>query len=307
MASPAINADMTLSDWLMLFLLAFIWGGSFFFVGVALKELPPLTIVLLRVGVAALVLWSVLIVRGIPIPRNPAIWLAFLTMGVLNNVIPFTLIVWGQQHIASGLAAIFNGTVPMFTVILATFLLNDEKINRQKIVGIVIGFIGVLIMFSPAIDNSAQLSLLGQLAILGAALSYGFAGIFGRRFRELKVTPMMTATGQVTGSALILLPITLIIEQPFSLPAPSIITWLCVLSLAAICTAFAYILYFKILASAGATNLSLVTLLVPVSAIVLGALFLEEALSPIHYLGMACIGAGLLVMDGRLWRRFTTR
>ena len=298
----AIHANMTITDWLMLFLLGFIWGASFFFIGVAVLELPPLTIVLIRVSIAAIVLWSILLIRGVELPTAPGVWLAFLVMGLLNNVISFSLIVWGQQYIASGLAAVLNGTVPIFTVLLAGFVLADEKINGQKIGGVILGFIGVLIMLSPAIDSDTPFYLLGQLAILGAALSYSFAGIFGRRFRELAISPMLAAAGQVTASTLILLPITLIIEQPFSLASPSLLTWFSLLSLAVVCTAFAYILYFKILASAGATNLSLVTLLVPVSAIVLGAMFLQESLSATQYAGMACIAVGLVVLDGRIWR-----
>ena len=196
---PESTSSTTLSmgsvEWAMLFLLSVLWGGSFFFVGVAVQDLPTLTIVVLRVGLAAMVLWGVVAVLGRPVPNDPRAWIAFLGMGVLNNVIPFGLFVWGQQTIASGLASILNATTPLFTVAVAGFLLSDERINGRKIAAIAIGFSGVVIMIGPGALSGLGTDLLAQIACLGGALSYAFAGVFGRRFKRLGVDPIVVAAG----------------------------------------------------------------------------------------------------------------
>lgn len=293
---------MNLQEWLMLFLLAAIWGGSFFLVAVAVKDLPPLTVALLRVGFAAITLWMVVLALGLALPRSIKVWQAFFIMGLLNNAIPFTLIVWGQTHIESGLAAILNATTPLSTVIVAGIFLADERITVAKVTGVLLGFAGVLVMLLPTLAGGSSNHLWGQLAILGAAISYAFAGTYGRRFRTMGISPMVTAAGQVTCSTLWLLPFAWFIEQPLSLAMPPLSTWLAVMALAVVCTAFAYILYFRILSTAGATNLALVTLLVPVTAILLGMLVLDETLDGTHVIGLALIALGLFVIDGRLWR-----
>jgi drug/metabolite transporter (DMT)-like permease len=296
---------MSLSDWLALSFLGLIWGGSFFFVAVAVGELPPLSIVWIRVAVAALALWLWCRATGVRFPgARPAI-AAFAIMGILNNAIPFTLIAWGQTQVASGLASILNATTPMFTVMVAHFAIAGEKLTGAKLAGIGLGFAGVAAMFAPALVGSleglaAPQSLPAQLAILGAAFSYGLAAVFGRRFAQLGVAPVATATGQLTASSLILAPAWVLIDQPWQIAMPGTETALSVLGLALACTSFAYVLYFRILARAGATNVSLVTFLVPVSAILLRAFFLGEALVLRHYAGMALIFAGLAVIDGRL-------
>lgn len=298
---------MTVGVWALLLTLSVLWGASFFFVGVAVAELPPLSIVFLRVGLAALTLHLVLRVTGQQMPKAPAVWLAFLGMGLLNNAIPFGLLVWGQTHIASGLAAILNATTPLFAVIVAGALLADERITPLKTAGVTIGFAGAVVMIGVDALKGLSSDVLAQLACLGAALSYAFAGAFGRRFKRLGVTPLQTATGQVTASSLLLLPIALSMEQPWTLPAPSPETWLAMVALATLGTALAYILYFRILAAAGATNVLLVTFLVPVSAILLGWLLLGERLSPEHFAGMTLIAIGLAAIDGRLFRWRTAR
>lgn len=294
---------MSLADWAMLLTLSVLWGGSFFFVGIAVDDLPPLTIVALRVGLAAVILWAFAVAAGLRPPRSLGLWAAFLGMGVLNNAIPFFLIVWGQTEIASGLASILNATTPLFTVIVAGLLLTDERITPSKIVGAVVGFVGVVVMIGPAAFGELGTHVLAQLAILGAALSYAFAGVFGRRFKAMGVDPIVTAAGQVTASSVVLIPIAVLIDRPFDLPPPSAGTWAAIVGLAVLSTAVAYVLYFRLLASAGATNLLLVTFLVPVSAIFLGSAVLGERLAPIHFAGMALIGLGLTAIDGRLWRR----
>jgi len=297
----AVNTIMNRREWAMLVTLSVLWGGSFFFAEIALESLPPLTIVTLRVGLAAITLWLVVLALKLPIPNSTPIWIAFLTMGLLNNVLPFSLIVWGQSQISSGLAAILNATAPLFGVIVAGILLRDESATPLKIMGVVVGFAGVIVMMD--LSSIATSSLLAQLAILAAALSYACASVYGRRFKATGLNPILVAAGQVTGSTLLLLPIALWVDgnDPYAnVPAK---VWAAIISLAVFSTAAAYILYFKLLASAGATNILLVTLLVPVSAILLGWLFLEESLQTPHVIGMAMIALGLSAIDGRLWRR----
>lgn len=297
----AVNTIMNRREWAMLVTLSVLWGGSFFFAEIALESLPPLTIVTLRVGLAAITLWLVVLALKLPIPNSPPIWIAFLTMGLLNNVLPFSLIVWGQSQISSGLAAILNATAPLFGVIVAGILLRDESATPLKITGVVVGFAGVIVMMD--LSSIATSSLLAQLAILAAALSYACASVYGRRFKATGLNPILVAAGQVTGSTLLLLPFTLWVDGNdlyANVPAQ---VWAAIISLAVFSTAAAYILYFKLLASAGATNILLVTLLVPVSAILLGWLFLKESLQTPHIIGMTMIALGLSAIDGRLWRR----
>lgn len=291
--------SMTSYEWLLLTILSIVWGGSFFFVGVAVDALPPLTIVALRVSLATFALLGVVYFTGLRMPTNPGVWVAFIFMGVLNNVIPFTLIVWGQTHIASGLASILNATTPMFTIVAAHFLTKDEKMTKNKIIGVVIGFAGVVIMLGHEALGGLGDSVFAQLAVLGAAISYSLAGIFGRRFAQSGIKPVVTATGQVTASSLLLIPLAVFYDKPFTLPMPGFEIWLAILGLALISTAFAYILYFRILSTAGATNLMLVTLLIPISAILLGTAVLGEQLELKHMLGMGLISVGLLSIDGR--------
>lgn len=302
------NRPMTASEWAMLMALAVVWGGSFFFNAVAVRELPVFTVVVSRVAIAALLLLTMLKIIGERLPRGWSVWSAFFGMGLLNNVIPFSLIVGGQQHIASGVASILNASTPLFTVIFAHFLTRDEKITGGKFLGVVIGFVGVAIMIGSDAVQALGTNILAQLMCLAAAISYAFAGIFGRRFRSMGVGPLPTATGQVVASSVLLIPVMLVIDQPWTLPPPSMAAIGALVGVAAISTAFAYALYFRILATAGATNLLLVTFLIPVSAILLGILFLHETLLPKHILGIMMIGVGLAAIDGRpqrLLRRAT--
>ncbi|WP_313615371.1 DMT family transporter [Rhizobium sp.] len=296
----AIQKQMDAGEWGMLVALSLLWGGSFFFIGIAVKELPPVTIVTLRVSMAAVALLIVCRIMGLHLPRQWAVWRAFFGMGLLNNIIPFCLIVWGQTHIASGLASILNATTPLFTVIVAHFLTADEKMTGNKLAGVLIGFVGVATMIGPAAFGGAASSLWGQIAILGAAISYSFAGIFGRRFKAMGVPPLMTATGQISSSTLMLIPAALLIDKPWTLAMPGLGTWGALIGIALLSTALAYLIFFRILATAGATNLALVTFLIPVSAILLGSLILGEQLEIKHFAGMAMIAAGLAAIDGRL-------
>ena len=294
-----ISRTMGPAQWATLVILSILWGGSFFFVEVAVTALPPFTIVLVRVGLAAIALHLFLFAKGSPVPFGLGLWGAFLVMGLINNVVPFSLLVWGQTQIASGLASILNATTPIFAVLVAHFLTSDEKITGGRLAGVVIGFAGVTVMIGPAALAGLGANLLAQLACLGAALSYGFAASFGRRFVRMGVSPVQTAAGQVTASTLILLPLSMTVDRPWTLPAPGMDAVASVVALALLSTAVAYILYFRLLASAGATNITLVTLLVPVSAILLGGLILGERLAPEHFTGMALIALGLAAIDGR--------
>ncbi|HUR21982.1 MAG TPA: DMT family transporter [Vicinamibacterales bacterium] len=285
----------------MLLTLGVIWGGPFYFYAVALQELPTFTIVFLRVLIGTAVLWSVALAMGFALPRSAEAWRNFFLLGLLNNVIPFSLIVWGQHQVASGLAAILNATTPFFTVLAANALTHDEKLSWNRLFGAVVGLAGVAAMMGADVLAGLGASLPYQLAIVGAAINYAFASIFGRRFAQ--TPPIITAAGQTTASATVLLPIVLIVDAPWRLPVPSTQVILAIIGLAVICTSFAYVLFFTILKRAGATNIVLVTFLVPVSAVILGAVLLDERLGPQHAFGGVAIAFGLALIDGRLFTR----
>ncbi len=294
--------SMGKQEWLLLVLLSVIWGGSFFFAKVALSEVAPMTLVFFRVLLAGLALLVIIKALQKQVPKSLSVWLAFVVMGILNNLIPFTLLFWSQTYINSGLAAIFNASVPVFTVIIAHFSTRDEQFSLNKLVGVVLGVLGVSIMIGA--DISAQMNVkvvLAMLACVGASLSYGVASIYGRRFQQLKVEPLVVAFGQVSASAVVMLVVLLSLGYSLQVSHWSGTTTLAVLALALVSTALAYVIFFRVLAKGGATNISLVTLLIPVSAILLGVLFLDEQLESSHVLGMLVIFAGLIAIDGRLW------
>jgi drug/metabolite transporter (DMT)-like permease len=281
----------------LLVTLSVLWGGSFFFNAVALEGLPTLSVVFGRVAIAAAALWLVIGLSGQPVVVSAGLWLAFFAMGALNNAIPFALIVWGQTRIGSGLASILNATTPLFTVILAHWLTRDERLTPGRLTGVSCGLIGVIVMIGPAALEEFGLAVLAQLAVVGAGISYAFAGIFGRRFQG--TAPLLTAAGQLTGSTLIILPLVLMVDRPWELESPTAEVWGAVLGLALLSTAAAYVIYFRILARAGATNLLLVTFLVPVSALLLAVTVLGEVLEPRQIAGMVLTGLGLAAIDGR--------
>jgi drug/metabolite transporter (DMT)-like permease len=300
--AEAIRQSMGWREGAMLAALSLVWGGSFFFVGVAVSELPTLSIVTLRVGLAAAALWAVVAVFGKTVPSRRDVWMGFLGMGLLNNVLPFGLIVSGQQTIGAGLASILNATTPLFTVVIAGALLADERLRAHKIAGAAIGFGGVVAMVGPGALGGLGADGWAQIACLGGALSYACAGVFGRRFRAMRVDPVVVAAGQVTASTLILLPATLLVDRPWEMAMPSAPVVASIAGVALLSTALAYVLYFEILARAGATNLLLVTFLIPLSAILLGTQVLGETLGWEQFAGMALIALGLLAIDGRLLR-----
>ena len=300
------SSTMGRAEWLMLLALSALWGGSFYFIAVGLSGFPPLTLVLLRVAIAAVALHAALRLTGGSFPFAPEALLAYLGMGLLNNVLPFLLLTWGQKTLPSGLVSILNATTPLFTVVVAHVMTADERLTPGKIAGVAAGFAGAVLMIGPGALDGLGLDVAAEMACLAAALSYGIAGVFGRRFRRLGVSPMATAAGMLSASALILAPIAMLVDRPLSLPAPSGEAWTAVVALALVSTALAYILYFRILARAGATNLVLVTFLIPITAILLGTWRLGETLRPLHFAGMALIGLGLAFIDGRLLARLRT-
>lgn len=306
---PRQPGRMRLGEWGMLAGLSVIWGGSFFFSKVALGELPPLSVVLGRVALAALTLAGVLSVTGVTFPRGREAWRTFAIMGMFNNIVPFGLIFWGQTHIASALASIMNATTPLFTALAAHLLTRDERLTPGKIVGIFLGFAGVVVMVGPQLMGGFQIGLgldgqtLGQLACLGAAVSYALSGIYGRRFAQMGLAPAQIAFGQLSASAMMLLPVVMLVDMPWMLPVPGLKTVSAMVALAVVSTAFAYIIFFRLMARAGATNVSLVTFLIPPSAILLGVGLLGERLTQEEVVGMGLIGLGLVAIDGRLWER----
>ena len=292
------NNAMGLFEWFLLIVLSVIWGGAFFFNKIAVTDIPPFTVVLCRVGIAAVALNGFVYATGRRMPASWKMWGLFTIMGTLNNLIPFSLILWGQTEIASGLASILNGTTPLWTVLFAHFLTRDEKLTGNRLTGIALGIFGVVTIIGPDALTGFGSNVTAQLAVVGGAVFYALAGVFGKRFRG--VSPYVLATGQLTCSAVIMIPIVAYIDKPWSMPVPGVRVLGAVVALALVCSALAYVIYFRILASAGATNLLLVTFLIPVSALLLGILVLGERLEFRHYAGMSVIGFGLAAIDGRL-------
>jgi drug/metabolite transporter (DMT)-like permease len=286
-------------EWALLGILSVLWGGSFFFAKVAVRELPPLTLVLARVAIAAAALHVVVRASGRRLPASGEAWRAFAVMGLLNNLVPFSLIFWGQTRIPSGLASILNATTPLFTIVVAHFATRDEKLTPGRLVGVALGLAGVAVIVGRPALAAPGADLAGQAAVLGAALSYAFAGAWGRRFRRMGIDPLVTACGQVTATTLLMLPLALAADRPWTLAWPSAGTSAAVAALGLVSTALAYVLFFRILAAAGAANIMLVTLLVPLSAVLLGAAALGERLAGRHLAGMAILALALAVIDGR--------
>jgi drug/metabolite transporter (DMT)-like permease len=296
----APSLTMTPLTWAMLVLLSLCWGASFFFTGIAVTELPTFTIVVLRVGLAALALWAVVVASGTDLPWIWSYWHAVAVMALINSVLPFLLIVWGQSHVASSLAAIFIATTPLFGMVLAHFMTADERMTVPRVASVICGFAGVVVLIGPGLLRDIGTDLLAQLSILGGAFCYALASIYGRRFSRDGISPLVTATGQMTLSTAMLLPFALTLDRPWTLAMPSMMVCAAVLGIALISTAFAFLLYFRILATAGANNLMLVNFLVPVSAVILGVTILDETLKPEHLVGMAFIFVGLALRDGKM-------
>lgn len=293
------NPQQTLSPlaWALLLLLGLIWGGSFFFARIAVQHVPPFTLVFLRLSLAAAALHLYIAGRMDLYRALRQNWKPFLLLGLANNALPHSLLFIGQLHLSAGLASILNATTPIWTVLIANAMTSDERLTSRKIAGCLTGLAGTAVLVGPAAFARTDIPFWALLFPIGASMSYGFAAVFGRRFRHLP-SPV-TAAGQLTASSLIILPVSLAVDHPWALPMPPAGTIGAVLALALLCTAFGYILFFRIIALAGATNVSIVTLLVPPSAILLGAVFLGERLAANAIMGMGLIALGLIILDGR--------
>lgn len=291
---------MTAAEWGVLAFLGLIWGGSFFFNEIALRELPPLSFVALRLALGAAVLLIVMRARRLSWPRERGLWGLFLAIGVLNAALPFCLIVWAQTRIDSGTASILNATTPLFTVLVAHGFTRDEKLTPNKLAGVAAGLAGVAVLIGPEAVAGLSGHLVAELAVVGAALSYACAGVLGRAFGAHGVAPLVAAVGPLVCAAALLAPLALIVDRPWTPSAPGPATWGAVAGVALLSTALAYVLLFRLLAAVGAGATSLVTLLVPVSAVLLGAAFLGERLGGGHVAGMALIALGLALSDGRV-------
>jgi len=295
------NPTMNLKEWSLLILLSVIWGGSFFFNEIILRELQPFSLVLGRTALAAVVLITLVYVTGRKMPWSVGVWASFTGMGVLNNLIPFSLIVWGQQYIDSGFASVLIATTPLFTIVFAHFLTSEEKLTLNRMIGVILGLSGVIVLIGPNALFGDGMYGFAPIVVLGAACSYGLAGIFGRRFRGLDA--IIPAAGMLVCSAVLMIPIVWLIDKPVHVDF-ELSTWLALLGLAILSTAIAYLIYFRLLKTAGATNVLLVTYLIPISAILLGWFVLGEQLDWTMIGGMAIIYAALIMIDGRLLKNF---
>jgi len=294
-----INRTMAPVEWALLLALSMLWGGSFFFNALAIAALPTLTVVAVRLTFGAMLLYAAVRLSGARLPRDARAWAAFAGMGILNNVVPFSLIVWAQDSLASGLASILNATTPLFTVLVAHAFASDERMTPASVGGVLVGFAGVAILMGADAAAEGRGDLLAELAILVASVSYAFSAVYGRRFSRRGLAPLAAATGQITAAAAIMIPLAALIDRPWTLAPPPASVWEALVGLGLLSTALAYVIYYRILARAGSVNLMLVTFLIPVSAILLGTLFLHERLAANHFIGMAAIAAGLAAIDGR--------
>lgn len=303
----AINRMMTPTEWALLVTLAVLWGGSYFYIAIAIRVLPAFTIVAFRVAVAAALLYAAVRASGHAMPRDGASWRAYFVMGFLNNVVPFSLISWAEGHVASGLAAILNATTPLIAVVLAHYLTGDERMTPGRVAGVIVGFCGVVVMIGPDALGGMSTDLVAELGLLLASLFYALSPIYARRFGRAGHAPIVSATGQFVAATVMMLPLAGLVDRPWTLPVPGPGVWAALIALATLSSAVAYIIYYRILKTAGAVNLMLVTFLVPVSAILLGAVFLHERLALADFAGMGLIALGLAAIDGRPLRLLTPR
>jgi len=296
-----MNNKPSANDWLLLLLLSLIWGGSFLFVGMAVKELPALLIVFARVGLAAPILIALhLMVQG-PLPRDGKTWFAAAGMSLFNNVLTFTAIAWGQQYLASGLASVINATTPIYAALLMA-LFKLEALTVRKVIALGTGFAGVLVLKGGGFgDLSAQ--TIGILAVSFASLSYGMTAVWAKKMM-VGIPPMTAATCQVTSSSLMMAVLVFGFSEPSLYFKVGAETWGALAGLAILSTSLAYLIFFRIIAHAGPSFVTLVTMLVPFSAILMGIVVLHESLSVHEVVGAAIIIAALVIIDGRLLTKF---
>jgi drug/metabolite transporter (DMT)-like permease len=294
---------MTAQDWGLIAILSLIWGSAFFLIVIVLRDMPANTMVFLRFALAIppMLLW--LRYTGEDLPMTVTIWKQFTILGALNIAIPLIIFTWGQARIPSGLASVLNATTPLWGVIVAHFLTQNEKATPLRLFGVLTGFAGVGVMMGTGALSGAGENVMAQLACAGATLFYGLAGVYALRMGDTGLSPMQIATGQVCTASLMMIPVVLLTETPWALPMPGLAALASLATLALVGTSFAYLLYFRLIASAGASNALLIPLTIPPIAILLGALFLEEVILPQQMAGIALIALGLLALDGRMLRR----
>jgi drug/metabolite transporter (DMT)-like permease len=291
---------MSVRAWSLIAILSVLWGGTFLFNRVAVVEVPPFTVVFIRVALAAVVLFPLVGLNRLRLPTGVAAWRDFAVMGILNNVAPFVLIVWAQAHIPGGLASILNALTPLFAVVCSHFLTADDKATPNKVIGVLLGLAGVAVLVGPGVLAQAGDAVLAELAVVAATFSYGLSSVWSRRFRGRP--PLVTSTGQLIASSVMLAPLAVLVDRPWTLALPGMATLGSLAALALLSTALAYVLFFRVVTLAGPSNAMLVTLLIPVSAILLTATLLGERLALHQFLGMAVIASGLIAVDGRLAR-----
>jgi drug/metabolite transporter (DMT)-like permease len=287
--------------WALLAALALLWGASFIFIKVAAMEIPAFTLVFFRVGIAAIVLHAVVLARRASYPGEPVLYARYVVMGILNNLVPFTFIVYATVRLGAGSASILNATAPIFALIVAHVATEDERITAPKLAGILLGLGGVAAMAGPQTVAGLSGDLLAVGAMLIAAFGYGVSAIYGRRFGG--IDPTVSAACQLTAATLLLGPFMLVVDRPWGLAMPGVVPLLALVGLAVLSTALAYVIYWALIARAGGTNTMLVTLLIPVSALFFAWALLGEAFTLAEAAGMILIGLGLIVIDGRLVKR----
>lgn len=292
------------TGWLLIGILSILWGGAFFLIEVGLRSYPPITLVFMRLVLAVPPMWIAMRLMGQHLPSEPRVWGLLAIVGALNCALPFILFFWGQQYLESGYASILNATTPLWGVITAHFLTSDEKATPARIIGVLIGMAGIVVMVGPEAMKGLSNNLLAQIACIISTIFYSFAAIYGRRLSQTELTPIAVATGQTMIAALMMVPVVVLIDQPWTMAAPRLDSTLAGLTLALFSTALAYTLYFRLIDRSGASNAQLVAFLMPILAVILGIAFLGESLSGGQIAGAALIAVGLAILDGRLVARF---
>ena len=292
------------NGWLLIGILAILWGGAFFLIEVGLRSFPPITLVFIRVAFAVPPMWIAMRFMGQCLPTSAGVWGLLAVVGALNCALPFTLFFWGQQYLDSGYASILNATTPLWGVITAHFLTSDEKATPARVIGVLTGMAGIVVMVGPAAMKGLSNNVLAQIACVVSTVFYSLAAIYGRRLSQTTLTPMAVATGQTMMAAILITPVVLLVDQPWTLAMPRLDATLAGLTLALLSTALAYTLYFRLIDRAGASNAQLVAFLMPILAVILGVTFLGEHLNEGQISGAVLIAFGLAIIDGRLLARF---
>lgn len=292
------------TGWLLIGILSILWGGAFFLIEVGLRSYPPITLVFMRLVLAVPPMWIAMRLMGQRLPSEARVWGLLAVVGALNCALPFILFFWGQQYLDSGYASILNATTPLWGVITAHFLTSDEKATPARILGVLIGMAGIVVMVGPEAMKGLSNNLLAQIACIISTIFYNFAAIYGRRLSQTELTPMAVATGQTMMAALMMVPVVVLVDQPWTMATPRLDSTLAGLTLALFSTALAYTLYFRLIDRSGASNAQLVAFLMPILAVILGIAFLGESLSGGQIVGAALIAIGLAILDGRLVARF---